>query len=111
MQNQIVSNSNRPTLREKLRSHMNYNASSQEAKNNAFFALIWQISAVWGAFIFIDHIDKNYAIWFLLIGLAVGIGHSLSVFLKIHPSKLFTWAMGGLAIFGVTMAMGVLFFV
>jgi len=100
MQNDIGSNSNKPkfSLKDKLRSIKTYQRTSEEARENALVAFFWQLLTTLLALACMNNTNYLYGCYSLLIGLVVGVNHSLSIVLGIHPSKTFVYLLLFLAI-------------
>jgi hypothetical protein len=79
----------------------------EESKAHAYMALAWQVSSLMLGCLLMAQEDYFHGALGFSVGLIVGIGQSLSIWTKIHPSKLFMGFLLGVALAGLFSALGV----
>jgi hypothetical protein len=84
------------------------NFTDKTAKTHAYVTLVWQITSLAFGSMLMGSGDYYAGTIVLLAGLMVGIGQSLSILTKIHPSKLFSWFLYAIALLGCISAHGAL---
>lgn len=84
------------------------NFKDNTARTHAYLALAWQISSLAFGSMLMGSGDYYAGALVLLAGLIVGIGQSLSILTKIHPSKIFSWFLSAIGLAGYISAYGAL---
>ena len=79
----------------------------EDRKAHAYMALAWQVSSLMLGCLLMAQEDYFHGALGFSVGLIVGIGQSLSVWKKIHPSKLFMGLLLGVALAGLFSAFGI----
>ena len=79
----------------------------EDRKTHAYMTLAWQISAlIVGGILMKEGISLS-GVYALSIGVITGIGHTLCVLTKIHPSRLFMGFLFAVGLAGLFLAFGI----